>query len=327
MPVSFDLVVCITSTALFDCRELKKIWRDEGPDAFKKHQKASVHEPLKPGVGFRLVQTLLELNNIQKNLVEVVLVSRNDSQSSERVRHSISYYKLPITRMSFTDGGDVTRYLKAWNCNLFLTTDEEQVRTVLSIKNCPRFDGIAAGLVCHISDEKIEAKSEGSSPNDNESIDVLKWPDDQVRIVFDGDGVLFSDESESVFRAQGLEAFQEFEREKTDVALAKGPMHEFAVKLQNVRNKLGQEHRWRIRTFLVTARNGFANERAVNTLQQWGLEIDEMHFLGGMDKTPFLIAIKPAIFFDDSTEHIDRAKRHVPSVHVLYGVTNRRESK
>lgn len=143
---SFELVVCITSTALFDCSESHEIWKREGVEKYKAHQRDRAGIPLKPGVGFRLVKSLLALNEAAgKHLVEVVLVSRNNSEAGERVRFSINYYKLRITRMAFTCGTDVTFYLPAWKCDLFLSTDEEQVRTVLSGSNI--FDGIAAGLV------------------------------------------------------------------------------------------------------------------------------------------------------------------------------------
>jgi 5'-nucleotidase len=148
------------------------------------------------------------------------------------------------------------------------------------------------------------------------------WRKDQVRIVFDGDGVLFSDEAETIYRTKGLEAFRQFEQEKEHIELPEGPMHTFAFKLQKVREALGKDNTWRIRTFLVTARNGVANERPFKTLKKWGLDIDETHFLGGLDKTPFLRAIDPAIFFDDSREHVDRAKQYVPTAHVVYGVQN-----
>ena len=326
MPPSFELVVCITSTALFDCRESNNIWKTQGLEAYKAHQKASAQEPLKPGVGFHLVRSLLKLNDIcGKELVDVVLISRNDGESSERVRNSIDHYKIPITRMSFTSGEDVTRYLPAWKCDLFLSTEEDQVRIVLSAGNSSLFENIAAGLVCHISNVPIEFVDENETcekPSNETSSIGSKWPNDQIRIVFDGDGVLFSDEAESIYRKEGLEAFRQSEKEKTKIALPKGPMHSFAVKLQHVRERLADEHKWRIRTFLVTARNGVANERAMNTLKQWGLEINEAHFLGGLDKTQFLTAIQPTIFFDDSTENIDKAKKYVPSAHVVYGVSN-----
>ena len=161
--------------------------------------------------------------------------------------------------------------------------------------------------------------------DNNSNVNPLQWPEDQVRIVFDGDGVLFSDEAERVYRAQGLDAFRQSEQEKEHIALSEGPMHTFALKLQRLREALGKENSWRVRTFLVTARNSTANERAFKTLKKWGLEIDETHFLGGLDKTPFLIAIDPAIFFDDSSEHINRAQRFVPAAHVVYGILNEKK--
>jgi 5'-nucleotidase len=158
--------------------------------------------------------------------------------------------------------------------------------------------------------------------NETMIVNTSQWPKDQVRIVFDGDGVLFSDEAECIYQTQGLEAFRKFEQEKLHIALPEGPMHVFALKLQKLRNALGSDNKWRIRTFLVTARNGIANERALKTLEKWGLEIDETHFLGGLNKTPFLVVIDPVIFFDDSREHINRAKQYVPAAHILYGIQN-----
>ncbi|CAF1120406.1 unnamed protein product [Rotaria sp. Silwood1] len=163
MSDSFKLVICITSTALFDCSESHNIWKQKGLEAYQKYQRDHVTEPLKPGVGFRLVQSLLNLNHSAgKELVDVVLMSRNDSVAGKQVRNSISHYNLGITRMSFTSGTDVTRYLQAWGCDLFLTTEEEQVRTVLSANAPTMFKGIAAALVCNISAEKVDLQSDGS---------------------------------------------------------------------------------------------------------------------------------------------------------------------
>jgi 5'-nucleotidase len=163
MPVSYELVVCITSTALFDCSESQNIWLQEGPEIYKKYQEDHVAEPLKPGVGFRLAQSLLNLNkSVGKELIDVILVSRNDSEAGERVRNSIGHYNLGITRMSFTNGTDVTTYLQAWGCDLFLTTEENQVRTVLSPNAPSRLKGIAAGLVCNIIAETTGLQSNDS---------------------------------------------------------------------------------------------------------------------------------------------------------------------
>ncbi|CAF2000857.1 unnamed protein product [Rotaria magnacalcarata] len=348
-PPIFELVVCITSSALFDSVESREIWKRDGFEAYKKHQCANLNVPMQPGVGYPLVQSLLALNEAaRKQLVEVVLVSRKDSDSGERVRQSIYHYKLPITRMSFTGGTDVTKYLTAWKCDLFLTADEDQVRTVLASNSSDSFAGIAAALVCNIVDttsailptpvpESPHPKQPNSkgdttlfSPEVNPMINAdlfpslvaLSWPEGQVRIAFDGDGVLFSDQAERIFKTQGLEGFFQFEREHGHTALPKGPMQAFALKLQKVRQSLGETHKWRVRTFLVTARNDVGNVRVFHTLKEWGLEIDETHFLGGLDKTPFLQTINPAIFFDDSRDNIDRAKVYVPSAQVVYGINN-----
>jgi 5'-nucleotidase len=156
MHPSFELVVCIASTALFDCRESHEIWIREGSKPYRKHQQEHVNVPFKPGVGFPLVQSLLELNKVADiPLVDVVLISRNDTESAERIIHSINYYGLPITRMSFTWSTDVTRYLTPWKCDLFLSTEEGQVRKVLEGATPDLFEGIAAGLVYNIIPEPV----------------------------------------------------------------------------------------------------------------------------------------------------------------------------
>lgn len=160
MPVSFELVVCITSTALFDCSESHEIWKNQGLQAYQAYQHQNVDKPLKPGVGFPLVQSLLALNKMFiKPLIDVVLVSRNDSESGERLRLSILHHKLNINRMSFTAGTDVTKYLSAWKCDLFLSTEKEQVRSILAANSSDLFKGIAAALVFNMNDERLLVQS------------------------------------------------------------------------------------------------------------------------------------------------------------------------
>ncbi|CAF0988990.1 unnamed protein product [Rotaria sordida] len=342
MPSTLELVVCTTAAALFDCTEELEILNRDGIEGYKEHQRANLMVPLQPGVGYSLVQSLLALNKAaEKQLIEVILVSRMDTDTGERIRQSIHHYELPITRMSFTSGTDVTKYLLAWKCDLFLTADEDQVRTVLCGTSSKAFTGMAAALVCNIVNttsntsshvEQLDSKTDetvlpsevntSTNPVSSTPLPSLSWPKGQVRITFDGDGVLFSDEAERVYKTKGLEGFFEFERKHGHIALPKGPMQAFAFKLQKLRQSLGENHKWRIRTFLVTARNDVANIRVFHTLKEWGLEIDETHFLGGLDKTPFLQAINPAIFFDDSRHNIDRAKIYVPSAQVIYGINN-----
>lgn len=159
MSDEFKLVVCITSTALFDCSQSHTIWQEEGLESYKRYQHEHVDEPFKPGVAFRLVESLLNLNVVSgKDLVDVILVSRNDREAGKRVRNSIRHYHLGITRMSFTSGTDVTKYLRSYQCDLFLTTEEQQVRTVLAANAPSIFEGIAAALVCNITAEATDSQ-------------------------------------------------------------------------------------------------------------------------------------------------------------------------
>jgi 5'-nucleotidase len=80
----------------------------------------------------------------------------------------------------------------------------------------------------------------------------------------------------------------------------------------------------RIRTALVTARSAPAHERAVNTLMNWNIAVDEAMFLGGLDKGAFLKAFEPDFFFDDQSGHIDSARAHVAAGHVPFGIANAR---
>jgi 5'-nucleotidase len=160
MQPSFELVVCIASTALFDCSESHEIWQRDGIEAYKRHQCENINVAVKPGVGFPLVQSLLELNKVvNKPLIDVVLVSRNDAESAQRIIQSINYHQLSITRMSFTCGMDVTKYLPAWKCDLFLSTGKKQVENVLAGATPDLFKGIAAGLVYHTIPETIPVQS------------------------------------------------------------------------------------------------------------------------------------------------------------------------
>ncbi|CAF3922158.1 unnamed protein product [Adineta steineri] len=318
MDPSSKLVVCISSTALFDCNESHTIWKRDGLEAYKKHQREHADIPLKPGVGFPLVRSLLELNKVvDKPVVDIVLVSRNDTEFGKRITESINNYNLAIKQMSFTCGMDVTNYLPAWKCDLFLSTEEEQVRKVLSGITSDPFEGIAAGLIYNLTPELLPVQP-AVLPSDNSTIvssapsrrvSAAVWPKDQVRIVFDGDGVLYSKEPESKLT-------EYFEQEMGSILLTKGPMQAFALKLQNVRRALGRINGWRIRTFLIIANSDTSPQRVFCALKEWGLDIDETHILNGSDRTPFLRIIDPAIFFDYLNEHIEPIHSDIPAAHV-----------
>jgi 5'-nucleotidase len=251
--------------------------------------------PAKPGVAFSLVKKLLAFNDAQAQRVEVVILSRNDPVSGMRVFRSAQHYGLPIQRGSFTRGQPPWKYLKPLNANLFLSAHLSDVRAALDA-------GVPAAQVYPHSALATEAH-----PN-------------EVRIAFDGDAVLFSDEAERVYQTHGLDAFQAHERDKAAQPLSDGPFKPLLEAL----HRLQQEGTpaMRIRTALVTARSAPAHERAIRTLMQWQVEVDEAMFLGGLPKGEFLREFEPDFFFDDQTGHVDSAARHVPAGHVASGVAN-----
>lgn len=297
MPVNLNgqLVVAISSRALFDFEEENLVFEQSDDRAYMKLQLERLEAPAKPGVAFSLVKKLLAFNDASTQRVEVVILSRNDPVSGMRVFRSAQHYGLPIQRGSFTRGQSPWRYLKPLNANLFLSTHLSDVRAALDA-------GVPAAQVYPHSAHASEAHPH------------------EVRIAFDGDAVLFSDEAERVFQSEGLSAFQAHERAKASQPLLAGPFKPLLAAL----HRLQQEGTpaMRVRTALVTARSAPAHERAIRTLMQWNIEVDEAMFLGGLPKGEFLKEFEPDFFFDDQTGHIESAAQHVPAGHVASGISN-----
>ncbi|MBK7530539.1 5'-nucleotidase [Piscinibacter sp.] len=297
MPVSLagQLVVAISSRALFDFEEENQVFEASDDRAYMQLQLQRLERAAKPGVAFSLVNKLLAFNTPGKQRVEVVILSRNDPVSGMRVFRSAQHYGLPIQRGVFTRGESPWRYLRPLAANLFLSTNEPDVRSALSA-------GVPAARVYPQS-----ARASDAHP-------------DEVRIAFDGDAVLFSDEAERVFQRDGLDAFQSHERQQAATPLAAGPFKPLLEALQALQREPGQN--MRIRTALVTARSAPAHERAIRTLMEWHIEVDEAMFLGGLPKGEFLREFEPDFFFDDQTGHIENAAPHVPAGHVASGIVN-----
>lgn len=297
MAASLDgqLVVAISSRALFDFEEENHVFEQGDDRAYMDLQLQRLEAPAKPGVAFSLVRKLLAFNTADAQRVEVVILSRNDPVSGMRVFRSAQHYGLPIQRGSFTRGQSPWRYLRPLNANLFLSANLADVRAALDA-------GVPAAQVYPHS-----ARASEAHPH-------------EVRIAFDGDAVLFSDEAERVFQAQGLSAFQAHERDKAALPLSAGPFKPLLEALHRLQQAGTSD--MRIRTALVTARSAPAHERAIRTLMNWNIEIDEAMFLGGLPKGEFLREFEPDFFFDDQTGHIESAAQHVPAGHVASGVTN-----
>ena len=290
-----QLVVAISSRALFDFEEENKVFEENDDRSYMDLQLKRLETPAKPGVAFSLVKKLLAFNSPDTQRVEVVILSRNDPVSGMRVFRSAQHYGLQIQRGSFTRGQPPWRYLKPLNANLFLSTHLSDVRAALNA-------GVPAAQVYPHSAHASEAHPS------------------EVRIAFDGDAVLFSDEAEQVFQSQGLTAFQKHEKEKASQPLSAGPFKPLLAALQRLQQEGTPS--MRIRTALVTARSAPAHERAIRTLMNWNVQVDEAMFLGGLSKGEFLWEFEPDFFFDDQTGHIESAALHVPAGHVAQGITN-----
>ena len=289
------LVVAISSRALFDFEEENRLFDARDPRPYMQLQQERLQEPAKPGVAFPLVRKLLAFNTPQARRVEVVMLSRNDPVSALRIFRSAQSAGLPLERGVFTQGRDPFRYLRPLGAHLFLSANAADVNEALAM-------GFPAAQVATQS-----AQASAAHPH-------------EVRIAFDGDAVLFSDEAERVFQAAGLDAFQAHEVEKALLPLPPGPFKPFLSALHRLQQSGAPS--MRIRTALVTARGAPAHERAIQTVMSWQIAVDEAMFLGGMPKGEFLREFEPDFFFDDQTGHVTSAARHVPAGHVRSGIAN-----
>jgi len=294
-PSGIKLVVAISSRALFDLDESHQIFIEQGEAEYSRYQVSQENTPLNPGVAFRMVKKLLAINRRYATpAVEVVLISRNSGDTGLRVFNSIRHHQLDITRAAFTRGEAPYRYIAPFGAQLFLSASAEDVRNALEA-------GIAAATILP------------SGGEDSRS--------DQLRIAFDGDAVLFSDEAERVYAASGLDEFNRSETESRETPLPGGPFKPFLAALHEIQSDFPAQDA-PIRTALITARGAPAHERVIKTLRSWGIRIDEALFLAGKDKGAFLRSFGADIFFDDQMRHCGSAADFVATGHVPYGVKN-----
>ena len=299
MPYSVEgkLVVAISSRALFDFEDENRVFEKEGEPAYIALQYARLDVPARPGVAFPMVKKLLAFNTPKAQLVEVVVLSKNDPVSGLRVFNSAKREGLALERGVFTRGRSPYHYLEPLKANLFLSANETDVLGALQAK-------VPAARVYP---ESTQAASRHAG---------------EVRIAFDGDAVLFSDEAERVYQRDGLEAFTRHETAHAHKPLPPGPFKPLLEALHRLQSERNLP--MKIRTALVTARSAPAHERAVRTLMDWNIAVDEAMFLGGLDKGEFLKSFEPDFFFDDQHGHVDSARAHVPAGHVPFGVRNLR---
>jgi len=292
------LVIGVSSRALFDLSIENEIYENEGLESYCRYQLDHENDVLKPGAGFALINSMLRINQIDEKIrrTEVVIVSRNSADTSLRISNSIDHYNLDITRAAFTGGEPVAKYLNAFDVDLFLSATEEDVQAAVE-------SNVASGLIY-----------DGPSANPQN-------PLEQIRIAFDGDAVLFSEESEMIYQREGLEAFIQHEKFNAEKPLPEGPFAKLLMTLSFLQFELNSNNQQEvspIRTALVTARNSPAHERVIRTLRTWNVRIDETFFLGGVSKDRILESFSPHIFFDDQHQHCDAAAKLVPTARVPY---------
>ena len=306
------IVIGVSSRALFDLTIENQVFEQEGVKAYCQYQIEHEKDILKPGQGFGLIKALLNLNQHSKgtNPIEVIVMSRNSPDTSLRVFNAIQHYELEITRAVLVSGASLAPYLSAFQTDLFLSAYEDDVK-------CAIDSGIAAGIICtEYSTENLRNEIVHFSSNFG-IMEGENYPMEQIRIAFDGDAVLFTDESERIFQQHGLEAFEENEKNNACKPLNAGPFAKFLTKLSLLQESLGDDNKW-IRTALVTARSAPAHERVIRTLRSWNIPVDEAFFLGGIQKKDILKAFGAHIFFDDQTVHTQLASQVVPSARVPY---------
>ncbi|MBS0461166.1 MAG: 5'-nucleotidase [Proteobacteria bacterium] len=301
-PPPGQLVVAITSRALFDLEDSHGVFERDGVRAYAEFQRSRENDVLRPGIAFGLVRKLAKLNDgapADAPRAEVILLSRNSTDTGLRIFNSIEHYGLGIVRAVFTAGAATDPYIEPFGAQLFLSANPDSVRRALE-------RGIAAATLLPSRD--------GDAPE-------LAPQPGPLRIAFDGDAVVFGDESQRIATEQGLDAFSRNEAQLAHTPMSGGPFKGFLAALHHLQQAFPADDP-PIRTALVTARSAPAHKRVILTLREWGVRLDEALFLGGRDKGPFLRAFGADIFFDDSRHNIDSARQHVAAGHVPHGVAN-----
>ena len=313
MPYSLEnrLVVGIASSAMFDLRESDSVFQSEGEEAYRRFQEENLATPLDKGFSFSFIKRLLSLNDLSSDpvgdpLVEVILLSRNDPDTGLRVMRTIEHYGLPITRAIFMQGKSPYKYIPALNISLFLSSNAPDVKEALAL-------GLPAGLVL-----------DSTIVDDDDDADL--------RIAFDFDGVIVDDASERVMQQGDLSDFHAHERKNVTTTHDPGPLQVFLSEIKKLQlleeaKKKGEPgYRNRIHVAVVTARNAPSHERAITTLKNWGLMVNDAFFLGGIEKAKILGVLRPHVFFDDQAAHLGPASSVVPSVHIPFGIVNAPEA-
>lgn len=309
-PIEKKLVVGVSSNALFDLQKEDAIFHNEGLEAFKQYQNENRNVLLEKGLAYPFIRRFLNINSIfpDKQPIEVVILSKNSPETGLRIFNSIKQYNLNISRAAFTSGRSPFEYIPAYNISLFLSTDDTDVKNAIE-RNYP------AGRILN------------TNIYDNED-------DPELRLAFDFDGVLADDSAEQVYqKLKNIDEYFKHESENSNKPLEAGLLLGFLQKIsffQKLENKVLQnnpQYKKVLRTAIITARNAPAHERAINTLTHWDVNVDEIFFLGGIEKRRILEILKPHLFIDDQIDHLDKSLSDIPLVHIPFGLINKVKSE
>lgn len=302
------LVVGLSSSALFNLQDSDEVFRTQGEQEYRKYQREKQDEPLDRGVAFPFVRRLLQLNKLcpEDPPVEVILLSRNDPDTGLRVMNSIEYYELGMTRAVFLQGKSPYKYIPAFDIELFLSANHQDVKQAV-------LAGYPAGQIL-----------KGDIVDDQ--------TDFELRIAFDFDGVIADDEAETVYKSSGeLDDFHKHESKMADVAHNPGPLKSFLQRVSNIQKlelkKAEEDPSYDpvLKISIVTARNAPSHKRVINTMREWDILVNEAFFMGGVEKSKVLDVLKPHIFFDDQKLHLEPSSSVLPSVHIPFGVANKKK--
>lgn len=286
------LVIAISSRALFDLEDENKMFEKKGLKKYYKYQIKHENKRLKRGTAFDFVKNILRINkHFDDKLIEVIILSRNNAATGLRIKNSIDAYKLNVERAGWTAGTPISNYLKAFDVDLFLSVHDRDVQEAINV-------GIAAARIIPKKYKKERNRKD-------------------VHIAFDGDAVLFSDESEKIYQKHGLEAFIRHEKKNAKNPLPKGPFAKLLKVISHIQKKFPME-KAPIRTSLITARDFATFERVIRTFDAWNVRVDEAFFLGGVEKRRIVKSFKADIFFDDQDVHLNKTSKETPSGKVPY---------
>jgi 5'-nucleotidase len=309
-PIDRKLVVGVSSTALFDLQREDDLFRQQGIKPYREYQIGNKTKILDKGLAFPFIRRYLNINKVytEEQPVEVVLLSKNSPETGVRIFNSIKHYDLDITRGAFTSGDSPYKYIPAYNISLFLSTNEEDVLNAINA-------GYPAGRIIKTS--------------------VVDESDDrELRVAFDFDGVIADDESEKVYKETGqLSLYHAHESENVEIPHKPGPLADFFKKIsffQKLETKKQDDdphYKKILRTAIITARNAPSHERAINTLRSWGVGVDDLFMLGGIEKRRILEVVRPHLYMDDQLEHLNPEIQNIPLVHIPFGIANAKRNQ